>query len=100
MFCSKDLLQFLVRCISTCISGVKSNWSIYPKYIPRGREDIAVTDDAKERDVVDADAVLDPAVGGRDAGNLTPSHHGGGARNAGSRRVVIELPETHFVNEC
>ena len=67
--------------------------------IPGGRKDPAVTDDAKESDVVYADAVLDPAIAGWHAGNLTPSH-GGGARNAGSRRVVIELPETHFVNEC
>ena len=58
-----------------------------------------MTDDAKQRDVVHAEAVLDPAVAGGHARNLTPSH-GGRARNAGSRRVVIELPETHFEIEC
>ena len=58
-----------------------------------------MADDAKERDVVDADAVLDPAVGGGHARNLTAVSHGGGARNAGPSRVVIEHSERHFENE-
>ena len=42
---------------------------ILPKHTPRLPKVRAGSDDAEEGDVVDAGAVLDPAVGGRHAGD-------------------------------
>ena len=67
---------------------------ILPKHTPRFPKVRAGSDGAEEGDVVDAGAVLDPAVGGRHAGDTTSRFEGefqrGGAGDGRPRRVVIE----------